>query len=75
MYLYCTMNSMEKLGLFFEKIKSIGFWQRLFGWNNIRRLSYDAYEEFSRIEGGINEKILEVERLNEQVSEQKSRIS
>lgn len=39
----------EKLSLFFEKIKSIGFWQRIFGWRSVRELSYDAYEEFKKL--------------------------
>lgn len=37
----------EKLNLFFDRIKNIGFWQRIFGWRQIRNLSYDAYKEFN----------------------------
>jgi len=37
---------MEKLNLFFDRIKGLSFWQRLFSWRSIRNLSFDAYEEF-----------------------------
>ena len=37
---------MEKLNLFFSKIKELTFWQRLFFWRSVRNLSYDAFEEF-----------------------------
>lgn len=36
----------DNLKLFFEKIKSLTFWQRVFYWSSIRSLSYEAYEEF-----------------------------
>lgn len=41
---------MEKLSLFFSKIKEITFWQRLFSWHSLRNLSYDAFEEFKSIQ-------------------------
>lgn len=44
------MLSLDKLRSFLEKIKSIGFWGRLFGWGEVRRLSYDAYEEYKTIQ-------------------------
>jgi len=37
---------MENLTLFFSKIKELTFWQRIFSWRSIRKLSYDAFEEF-----------------------------
>lgn len=37
---------MEKLNLFFDRIKDLSFWHRLFRWRGIRNLSFDAYEEF-----------------------------
>jgi hypothetical protein len=46
---------MEKLNLFFAKIKEISFWQRIFSWKGIRLLSYDAYEEFKNLENRLNE--------------------
>ncbi|MFO7620681.1 MAG: hypothetical protein R6W81_05370 [Bacteroidales bacterium] len=50
----------DNLKLFFEKIKSLGFWRRLFSWRQIRTLSYDAYDEFT----GLLETI---ERLNGEI--------
>ena len=44
---------MEKLNLFFLKIKEITFWQRLFSWKLIRNLSYDAFEEFRSLQKEI----------------------
>lgn len=37
---------MEKLNLFFDRVKDLSFWQRLFHWRSVRNLSFDAYEEF-----------------------------
>ncbi|MEK7849636.1 MAG: hypothetical protein AAB213_02280 [Candidatus Omnitrophota bacterium] len=39
----------KKLSLFFDTVKIIGFWQRIFGWRYIRNLSYDAYKEFNEL--------------------------
>jgi regulator of replication initiation timing len=36
----------EKLSQFFEQIKVLTFWRRLFQWSQVRSLSYEAYEEF-----------------------------
>lgn len=45
-----TMNTeFKNLNEFFSRIKSISFWERIFGWAEIRRLSYEAYQEFSRL--------------------------
>lgn len=38
-----------KLEKFFEEIKTLTFWQRVFGWSRIRALSYDAYQEFKAL--------------------------
>ena len=62
------MVSFENLKIFFERIKSAGFWQRLFGWKSIKSLSYDAYEEFRRISD-------QVEELNRRIDQQKENIS
>lgn len=53
----------EKLSLFFEKIKSIGFWQRIFGWRPVRELSYDAYEEFKKLIESLDSVVKEAIRL------------
>ncbi len=39
----------ERLSIFFDQIKSIGFWQRIFGWRSIKNSSYDAYGEFKEL--------------------------
>ncbi len=44
---------MEKLSLFFAKIRELSFWQRLFYWRSIRNLSYDAFEEFKSLQKEI----------------------
>src|SRR5919109_2147810 len=36
----------EKLSQFFEQVKALTFWRRLFRWSQFRSLSYEAYEEF-----------------------------
>ena len=41
---------MEKLTLFFLKIKELTFLQRLFSWRSMRNLSYDAFEEFKSLQ-------------------------
>ena len=50
----------ENLNNFFDKIKAIGFFQRLFFWKQIVNISYDAYEEFKSINN-------ELERINGQL--------
>ena len=44
----------DNLRAFFERFKSLGFWQRIFGWRKIRTLSYDAYDEFTSMSENIN---------------------
>lgn len=61
------MGSFDKLNNLFERIKSLGFWQRLFGWKSVRILSYDAYDEFRKISG-------QIEELDRQITEQKTLI-
>jgi hypothetical protein len=62
-----AINS-ENLKNFFEKIKSLTFWQRVFFWGTLKALSYEAYEEFKNLsnEAGI---------LNRLVSEKDALIS
>ncbi len=52
----------DNLKIFFDRIKSIGFWQRIFGWRKIRTLSYDAYEEFTAMSASINDMTEEIRR-------------
>ena len=46
---------MNKVELFFEKVKTIGFWNRLFGWSEMRTLSYEAIEELIRMTKDLEE--------------------
>ena len=39
----------DNLKIFFDQLKSLGFWRRVFGWGKIRTLSYDAYDEFTSL--------------------------
>lgn len=61
------ISAFNNLKIFFEKIKALGFWQRIFSWKQIRSLSYDAYDEFS----GLLEKIT---YLNEEILQRDARI-
>ena len=47
---------MEKLTLFFSRIRELTFWQRLFSWRTVRNLSYDAFEEFKTFQKELNNK-------------------
>lgn len=57
----------EKLGLFFEKIKNIGLWQRIFRWCSVRELSYDAYEEFKKLTESLDRTIKDAEQTKSSV--------
>lgn len=52
---------MEKLTLFFSRIRELTFWQRLFSWRIVRTLSYDAYQEFKSFQ---EEKIKQNDKYN-----------
>lgn len=41
---------MNAINIFFIKIKELSFWQRLFSWASLKSLSYDAYQEYKRLE-------------------------
>jgi len=51
----------EKLKLFFDRIKTIGFWQRIFGWRQVRNLRDDAYLEFKDLTNSLEKIAQEVE--------------
>ena len=55
---------MEKLVTFFSKIKEMSFWQRLFSWQKIKSLSYDAYSVFESLRKEI-ESLKEIRIRNE----------
>jgi len=70
---------MEKLNLFFDRIKDLSFWQRLFHWRRVRNLSFDAYEEFRALAreaeavrentGRLQNRITELSARNENLSQ------
>jgi hypothetical protein len=60
--------SNENLRNFFERIKSLNFWQRVFYWSTLKTLSYEAYEEFKNLSDTIN-------TLNQQITGRDSTIS
>jgi hypothetical protein len=67
-------NRTDNLKAFFEKIKSMTFWTRLFSWKPVKTLSYEAYEEFRKLSDNvddlerlINEKDILVSDLGNQI--------
>jgi len=51
----------ERLNQFFEEVKTLTFWQRLFRWSRFRSLSYEAYEEFKAL---LSEAVRSVQELD-----------
>lgn len=60
---------MEKLNLFFTKIKELSFWQRIFSWSNVRTLSYDAFEEFKTLEKNLTTQKLSYDELKNELTQ------
>ena len=48
-------TKVEKLSQFFEQVKALTFWKRLFRWPQFRSLSYEAYGEFKLLLSQISE--------------------
>jgi hypothetical protein len=48
-------TKIDKLSQFFEQVKALSFWQRLFRWSQFRSLSYEAYEEFKLLLSQVGE--------------------
>ena len=63
------MVMFENLKIFFERIKTISFWRRLFCWRKIRILSYDAYDEFTGMVEKINTLTQELFLRDEKIKE------
>ena len=47
-------NQFENTDRLYEKIKSMGFFERLFGWKTVISMSMDSYNEFKSIDKEIN---------------------
>jgi hypothetical protein len=58
----------ENLNKFFEKVKTVGFIERIFFWKNVVTLSYDAYEEFKSVDK-------EMDALKKKLNEANSEVS
>ncbi len=61
-------TAFENLKNFFDRIKHIGFWQRIFYWRSIKTLSYDAYNEFKELNTTIEQSKLELEQSKSRVA-------
>ena len=59
-------HNYDNLRSFFERIKSVTLWQRIFSWNSLKSLSYDAYEEFKGISDTLSQ-------LNQKIAESDAR--
>jgi len=57
----------DNLKNFFEKIKELNFWQRIFRWKSIKILSYDAFNEFKNIAQKIENLSLDIEQRNNRI--------
>ncbi len=64
---------MEKLNLFFSKIKELSFWQRVFFWSSITALSYEAYQEFREFEKRFNSDRENTDALKNLITELKTK--
>ena len=47
-------NTFDNIKIFFEKFIALSFWQRIFGWGSIKKLSYDAFQEFKNHQNELN---------------------
>ncbi|MBA4321223.1 MAG: hypothetical protein C0408_00250 [Odoribacter sp.] len=64
----------DNLRTFFERIKSLNFWQRVFYWSALKTLSYEAYEEFKSISGTLDSLNRQITERNAQISEYEKNI-
>jgi hypothetical protein len=53
----------EHLRRFFERIKNVGFFERIFSWQGIVSQGYDAFGEFQRLQNLLVEKDQEITQL------------
>jgi hypothetical protein len=58
----------EKLNQFFDQIKKISFWRRIFVWRPVRSLSYDAYEEFKKLVNSLDRVIKEADQIKNSIA-------
>lgn len=60
--------STDRLSQFFEHLKNLTFWQRLFKWSRFTALAFDAYEEFKLLLSEFTNSTREVDTLNTQLT-------
>ena len=53
----------EHLRRFFERIKNVGFFERLFSWSSLVSAGYDAFGEYQRLQNLVQEKDAEIVEL------------
>jgi hypothetical protein len=53
----------ENLRRFFERIKNVGFFERIFSWKTIVSSGYDAFGEFQRLQNFLQEKDQQIGEL------------
>ncbi|MCK4927029.1 MAG: hypothetical protein KAS11_01050, partial [Candidatus Aenigmarchaeota archaeon] len=56
-----TFKNMEN---FFDKVKTIGFFERIFGWKSIVTLSYDAFGEFQTIDKTLSDTAEKIDKAD-----------
>jgi len=59
--------SFENLRRFFERIKNVGFFERIFSWRAIASLGYDAFGEYQQLQKRMQEKDQQIVGLSAQV--------
>jgi len=57
----------EHLGKFLERIKNIGFFERLFSWRTIVSISYDAYGDYQKVQDTLRTRDQEITNLTSQI--------
>ncbi|MCX6696817.1 MAG: hypothetical protein NTV84_04520 [Methanoregula sp.] len=53
----------ENLRRFFERIKNVGFFERIFSWKTVVSLGYDAFGEYQHLQNLMQEKDAEISGL------------
>lgn len=56
-------DSVSNLNTFFEKVKSVGLFERIFSWKKIKLLSYEAYGEYKSFDNILESKNQEIKKL------------
>ncbi len=59
----------EKLNAFFERVKAVGFFERIFGWKAIALLSYDAYQEYKALDAQVKSLTSELDTVKSQLAD------